>query len=140
MPLEYNKLISFPSWDDNTLSSSLLFLFLGLVTILADCTDKLGQSGNSQTCLGFPFAHALRWWRSQTSFDHFKIMCSRLLVSWSFCLCELLHGAWDFSESSSAETERNPQSRQLPGKASRGYFSNESTKYSPCLNLQAMLG
>lgn len=57
--LEYNKLIPFPSWDDNTLSSSLLFLFLGQVTIPADYTDKLGQSGTSQTHLGFPFAHAL---------------------------------------------------------------------------------
>lgn len=58
--LEYNKLIPFPPCDDNTLSSIFLFLFLGLVNILAYCTDKLGQKDNSQTSLEFPFAHVLR--------------------------------------------------------------------------------
>lgn len=57
--LEYNKLIPLPSCDDNTLTSTFLFLFLGLVNILAYCTDKLGQSDNSQTGLEFPFAHVL---------------------------------------------------------------------------------
>lgn len=49
----------FPPCDDNILSSVFLFLFLGLVNIFAYCTDKLGQSDNSQTGLEFPFAHVL---------------------------------------------------------------------------------
>lgn len=58
--LEYDKLIPFPSCDDNTLSSIFLFLFLELVNIPAYCTDKLGQSDNSQTSLESPFARVLR--------------------------------------------------------------------------------